>query len=114
MLNGGFATVFDAVSALRSSWLYARGPDSFVQPSEVRVYIDGQRAGSVEVLRNVQATLVNTVRFYDGPTATAQWGVDHGAGVIYLSTWSNGAPGIPLADTMRAQPAAPRDTGKTP
>jgi hypothetical protein len=109
MLDGRYATVFDAVAALRSSWLYARGPDSFVMPSEVWVYIDGQRAGPVDVLHNVQATLVNTVRFYDGPTATGRWGVDNGAGVIHISTWSEGAVGIPVPDSTRPHPAAARD-----
>lgn len=114
MLDGRYVTVFDAVSALRSSWLHARGPDSFVQPSEVWVYIDGQRAGSIDVLRNVQTTLVSTVRFYDGPTATGRWGVDNGAGVIHVSTWSEGAVGIPLPDSTRPQPAAQREAGKSP
>lgn len=101
MLDGSYATVYDAVAALRSNWLRARGPDSFVMPSIVWVYIDGSRAGDVDVLRNIQPKLVNTVRFYDGPTATGRWGVDNGAGVIHVSTWSDGAGGIPVPDSTR-------------
>jgi hypothetical protein len=101
MLDGAYVTVYDAVAALRSNWLRARGPDSFVMPSIVWVYIDGSRAGDVEVLRNIQPKLVNTVRFYDGPTATGRWGVDNGAGVIHVSTWSDGAGGIPVPDSTR-------------
>ena len=109
MLEGDFVTVYDAVAAMRSSWLRARGPDSFVLPSSVWVYIDGARAGGVEVLHNIQPTLINTVRFYDGPTATGRWGVDNGAGVIHVSTWSEGAAGIPVPDSTRQKrkPAAP-------
>ena len=107
MLDGSYVTVYDAVAALRSNWLRPRGPDSFVLPSIVWVYIDGSRAGDVSVLRNIQPKLVNAVRFYDGPTATGRWGVDNGAGVIHVSTWSDGAGGIPLPDSTRgaAKPA---------
>ena len=104
MLKGDYVTVYDAVAAMRSSWLRARGPDSFVLPSSVWVYIDGTRAGGVEVLHNIQPTLINTVRFYDGPTATGRWGVDNGAGVIHVSTWSEGAVGIPVPDSTRQRP----------
>ena len=109
MLKGDFVTVYDAVAAMRSSWLRPRGPDSFVLPSVVWVYIDGTRAGGVEVLHNIQPTLITTVRFYDGPTATGRWGVDNGSGVIHVSTWSEGAVGIPVPDStrQRPRPAAP-------
>jgi hypothetical protein len=108
MLKGEFVTVYDAVAALHSNWLRPRGPDSFVLPSIVWVYIDGARAGGVEVLQNIQPRLVNAVRFYDGPTATGRWGVDNGAGVIHVSTWSDGAAGIPNPDSTRATPTPVR------
>ena len=104
MLQGNYTTVYDAVEARRSMWLRPRGPDSFVQPSVVWVYIDGVRAGEVDLLRRLQPHLVNTVRFYDGTEATSRWGVDNGAGVIHVSTWSEGAPGIPLPDSTRRKP----------
>lgn len=104
MLQANYASVYDAVTALRSLWLQPRGPDSFVAPSIVWVYIDGSRVGSVDVLKTIQPRLVNTVRFYDGPSATSRWGVDNAAGVIHVSTWSEGAPGIPLPDSVRRRP----------
>ena len=110
MLDGAYVTVYDAVAALRSNWLRPRGPDSFVLPSIVWVYIDGSRAGDVSVLRNIQPKLVNAVRFYDGPTATGRWGVDNGAGVIHVSTWSDGAGGIPLPDSTRGVSKPARDS----
>lgn len=106
MLKGNFVTVFDAVAALHSNWLRPRGPDSFLLSSIVWVYIDGQRVGPVDVLRSVQPNLVTSVRFYDGPTATGRWGVDNGAGVIHVSTWSEGEPGIPVPDSTRPSPPA--------
>ena len=104
LLTGKYVTVYDAVAALRSNWLRPRGPDSFVLPSVVWVYIDGTRAGGVEMLHSIQPRLVNSVRFYDGPTATGRWGVDNGSGVIHISTWSDGAAGVPLPDSTRPRP----------
>ena len=114
MVKGAYVTVFDAVAALHSNWLRPRGPDSFVLPSVVWVYIDGTRAGGVEVLHNIQPKLVNAVRFYDGPTATGRWGVDNGAGVIHVSTWSDGAAGIPLPDSTRSTSKPARDSATAP
>lgn len=107
MLKGNYVTLYDAVAALRSVWLRPRGVDSFTNPSIVWVYIDGARVGDVSVLKEMQPRLVNTVRFYDGPSATSRWGVDNGAGVIHVSTWSEGAAGIPLPDTTRRRPPPP-------
>lgn len=101
MLKANYTTAYDAVAAMRSMWLRPRGPDSFTVSSIVWVYVDGVRAGGVEVLQTIQPRLVNTLRFYDGPTATSRWGVDNGAGVIHVSTWKEGAPGIVLPDTTR-------------
>ena len=108
MLRGNFTSLYDAVAALRSNWLQARGPDSFTNPSIVWVYVDGARVGDVSVLKEMQPRLVNSVRFYDGPSATTRWGVDNGAGVIHVSTWSDGAAGIPLPDSTR--PKRPPET----
>jgi len=109
MVVGHFATVYDAVAALRSTWLRPRGVDSFLSPSIVWVYLDGARIGDVSTLQRMPPELVNTVRFYDGVTATARWGVDNGAGVIHISTWSTGAPGMLVPDSTRP-PSRPPTT----
>jgi hypothetical protein len=114
MMQANYPTVYDAVAALRSLWLQPRGPDSFVTPSIVWVYIDGARAGDVAVLRNLQPRMINTVRFYDGPSATSRWGVDNGAGVIHVSTWSEGAAGIPVPDSTRRRPPDSAGVALTP
>jgi len=100
MLKGNFTSVYDAVAALRSIWLQPRGAgDSFT--NMVWVYVDGSKVGDVGILKEMQPRLVNSVRFYDGPSATTRWGVDNAAGVIHVSTWSDGAAGIPLPDSTR-------------
>ena len=108
MLKSNYVTVYDAVAALRSIWLRPRGVDSFTNPSIVWVYIDGARVGDVSALKEMQPRLVNTVRFYDGASATSRWGVDNGAGVIHVSTWSEGAAGLPVPDSTRRRPPPTR------
>ena len=87
MVRANYVNAYDAVAALRSNWLRARGPDSFQTPSQVWVYLDGNRMGDVETLRRIQPSLITSIRFFDGTTATARWGVGHSAGVISIDTW---------------------------
>lgn len=82
----GSQNVYDAVSALRSNWLRTRGPDSFSNPGQVWAYVDDVRAGGVDALRRISINEVTYVRYYDGRAASARWGLDHGHGVIFVST----------------------------
>ena len=102
MLQANYTSVYDAVAALRSVWLRPRTAESVV--STVWVYVDNARVGDVDVLKTMQPRLVNTVRYYDGPSATSRWGVDHAAGVIHVSTWSAGAAGMTVPDSTRRRP----------
>ena len=81
-----FTSAYDAVLALRANWLHTRGNDSFTSPTRVLVYVDGTRYGGVESLRTLPVISINYIRHYDGLTASARWGLDHGPGVIYVST----------------------------
>jgi len=81
-----FATVFDAIEALRSHWLRERGPDSFSTPVHVQVYLDDFRLGGVEALRTLPLANVLYIRHVNGVDAAARWGLDHGQGVILVST----------------------------
>ena len=90
-----FTTAYDAVEALRSNWLKARGTDSFQTPSEVLVYLDNTRLGGTDTLREIAANTIVYMRFYDGVTATGRWGIGHAAGVIYVSTHPGGTDPAP-------------------
>ena len=81
-----FQTAFEAVEALHSNWLQERGVDSANQPTKVQVYLDNTRLGGTETLRTVNVVGVTYIRYYDGVAASARWGLDHGQGVIYVST----------------------------
>jgi len=81
-----FSTVFEAIEALRSNWLRERGPDSFSTPGHVQVYLDDSRVGGVETLRMLSLANVLFIRHVNGVDAAARWGLDHGQGVILVST----------------------------
>ena len=49
----GFITAYDAVESLRSTWLRSRGTNSLNRPTEVLVYIDDNRLGGVQTLKQV-------------------------------------------------------------
>lgn len=78
---------YEVVESLRSNWLRTRGPTSLQGPEAVvQVYIDDNRLGGVESLRTINTAMIQFIRWYDGIAATGRWGLDHGAGVIYVST----------------------------
>ena len=84
-----FETLYDAIQALRPNWLQTRGTNSLTQnPTSVQVYLDNTRLGGVETLSTINLSSVVYIRHYDGVEATARWGLDHGAGVIFVSTHS--------------------------
>jgi hypothetical protein len=86
LLEHNFNNAFEAVEALHSTWMQARGVDSFSKPGQVWVYLDDAKLGSVETLRTIAINSVNFIRHFDGMAATARWGLDHGQGVIFIST----------------------------
>lgn len=86
MQEGNYVTVFDAVEALKSNWLRARGPSSFVNPARVLVYLDNSRFGGVERLRELSTSSVAAVHWFSGIEASARWGPGHDDGVILVAT----------------------------
>jgi hypothetical protein len=81
-----FTDVYQAVESLRSNWLIPRGTDSFRTPSQVIVVFDDTQLGDVSTLRTINITSVVYIRYYNGVEATARWGLDHGGGVIFVSS----------------------------
>jgi hypothetical protein len=81
-----YPSAYEAVEALRSNWFLSKGPDSFQRPTTVRVYLDNQSMGTIEALKSIPVGGVAYMRYYDGISASSRWGLDHGAGVIYVST----------------------------
>lgn len=97
-----FSTAYDAVRDLRGNWLTAHGTESFRYPIEVQVYLDGVRMGGIAMLQSIASTHIQYIRFFRGIEASARWGLDHGRGVIWVSTQATrpGEPG-PRPDEER-------------
>ena len=81
-----FNSAYDAVASLRANWMNTKGPDSFSHPSAVRVYLDNVFLGDTATLKTIPVTSIAYMRYFDGIAASARWGLDHGAGVIFVST----------------------------
>lgn len=82
----GYTDAFSTIQALRPQWLIVRGATSFSRAEPVQVYLDDQRYGGVESLRNVSVQQVNLIRYYTGIQASERWGLDHGNGAIQVLT----------------------------
>lgn len=95
ILQGQFTNAYDAVKILRGSWLNTVRPESFRYPAVIPVYLDGVRLGDVSALSTVQALPIQYIRYYNAQDATSRWGMDHGAGAIYIST-KVGSQGLPV------------------
>lgn len=92
-----FQNAYEAVDALHPIWLQMRGTTS--TPNPVWVYMDNNKLGDVETLKNVQAATILSIRHYNANEAIARWGVGHASGVVYVTTSPSGTatPGTPPA-----------------
>jgi hypothetical protein len=83
-LQGG--SVYDAISRLRPSWL-TRGTKSYSTTGETHatVFVEGQRYGEIESLRNLDVSQIAWARYYT-PAESAKFGIESGlTGVIEVS-----------------------------
>jgi hypothetical protein len=86
ILSTQYTNLYDVIQALRSNWLRIKAPDSFGKTSVLQVYLDTQRLSGVDELRQMAPTNIQSVRYYDPIEASARWGLDHGAGALYVMT----------------------------
>jgi len=82
--GASFRTAYAAVETLRPRWLRTRGQGSFRGSTQIQVYLNDTRLGGVGQLRNISISAVESIRFIDGNTATARWGMNHEDGAIYV------------------------------
>ena len=88
--NADVTTVYDAVARLRPNWLAGHGVTSAVSNGAgtafAIVFVDGQRYGDLNSLRNIPAYDVGDIRYYDVTQAGAKFGIRGGSsGVIEVS-----------------------------
>jgi hypothetical protein len=85
-----YATVMEAVQALRPLWLRQRTPvvlsprSGTEAANPVWIYWDGTRLGDPSYLTRISTSQVSRVMHYDARAASLRWGISHENGVIYL------------------------------
>jgi hypothetical protein len=81
-------TLYEVISLERPQWLVKRGVAglSTNDPDDIVVYLDGQKMGGPEHLRDVTADVVASVQFLSGPEAQTRFGMNHQYGAIIITT----------------------------
>ena len=75
------ASAYDAIARLRPNWLVAHGVAA--HGSEyAAVFLDGQKYGDLASLRNIPASHVGDVRYYDVTQAGATFGIKGDTGGV--------------------------------
>ena len=84
------ANLYDAIQALRPEWFRRQGATPIVNSKDygVNVYVDNQRAGGVEILRQTNVTNASFVRYYSASEAQMRFGNGNTNGVIQVVTTS--------------------------
>lgn len=80
-------TLFDVVRALRPSWL-RQAPATVRGGADegVTVYLDDQRAGGVDILRQLPSTAALSLRFFSPSEAQSRFGLGNLHGVIQITS----------------------------
>lgn len=70
------------VQRLRPNWLQRQGGTSMADPGQIVVYVEGNRQGGPDALRNVEVINVESIEFLSARQATVEYGSGHDNGVI--------------------------------
>jgi hypothetical protein len=83
--NSHQPTLFDVVRALRPTWLRETPTGVRVNADAgIAVYLDSQRAGSIDVLRQMPSTSASALRFYSASEAQSRFGLGNLHGAIQI------------------------------
>jgi hypothetical protein len=79
---------YEVIHSLRANFLNSRGPTSLIGTSSPypTVYVDGQRYGSIEMLREIPAMQISSIRLYRSWEAMTRFGNGNMGGVIAITT----------------------------
>jgi hypothetical protein len=80
------ADLLSYLQGSRPQWLRVRGKGSINMSEQVWVYRDGVKIGGVGALRQIRTNEIREIQHMDGPQATQRYGLDHGAGAIFVLT----------------------------
>ena len=79
-------TAYEAIRQSRPAWLRIRGANSINAQNPIMVYVDGNRAGTVDVLEGIPVLSIERMRFYGPPEAQARFGLNNTNGAIEVIT----------------------------
>lgn len=88
MATTQFYTAYDAIQNLRPHFLRTRGQTNFEtgNPPTAQVFLNGQRYGDIETLRQMTVASIREIRYLSASDATTKYGTGYIAGVIEVST----------------------------
>jgi len=80
------STAYEVIQKLRPNFLHSRGATSLqsTAPATPNVYVDGQRFGDTNALRNISAMNVAGIRYYSVSEGAIKFGMDNASGVIEI------------------------------
>lgn len=83
-------SAYEVISRYNSNWLKKRGPTSFNNPNPINVYLDntGSPYGTIEVLHDIRAVNIASIRYFDANEAQFKFGVGNVSGAILVETKS--------------------------
>lgn len=77
-------TAYDMIRALRPRWLSERGVTSFRSNNPIMLYVNDNRVGTIERLRDYAPRDLREARFLDATQATQRFGTGHRSGAVML------------------------------
>ena len=83
----GDRSAYEALQQLRPSFLHSRNmqTSSNPLPMPVDVFVDGGRTEGLDALKNIRASTVKEMRFYEPQDANTKFGTGHNGGVIAVT-----------------------------
>ena len=80
----GDRSAYEALQQLRPTFLKSRDTQTSrnPMPAPVDVFVDGGRTEGIDALKNIRASTVKEMRFYEPQDANTKFGTGHNGGVI--------------------------------
>lgn len=85
---GEISDAYNLVQRLEPQWLRKRGRSSIQQPGDIIVYLEDNRQGGPESLRQMDVIDIESIEFLRPDKATMRYGSghDHGAILVHLKS----------------------------
>ena len=107
--EAGLGTAYELVQTLRRNWLHERGTHTLREATQAQsegnsirilrvgdpkiiAYLNEAFLGPVDLLRDIPAVTVHSIRYYDATAATQRWGAGHTHGAIQVLTQEQQMP----------------------